>query len=79
MVSRVKQLEREVELLKQIIDLTKQLEELKARPPICVPVYPNPWYPVQPYDPWPIRYEPYYPSITTGSVTVSDNVTWFKA
>lgn len=68
---KIKTLEREVELLKQIIELTEQINKLKAAPPVYVP-YPNPWQPIVPYDPWPIRYDPYCPSVTTsGFISVS--------
>lgn len=79
---RIKALEREVELLRQVIELTKQLEELKAKQPVYVP-YPS--CPSLPYDPWRITYDPYYPSVITESVaacdisiTGPDNVTWYE-
>lgn len=51
MEDRIKALEREVELLQKVLELTRQIEELKAKQPVYVPYVP-------PYQPW----EPYRPS-----------------
>ena len=71
MNDKIKALEREVELLQQVIELTKQLEELKAKQPVYVPYVPS--YPSQPYVPSPWwEYKPW--TITYGtseSVTVN--------
>lgn len=70
MNDKIKALEREVELLQKVIELTKQLEELKAKQPVYVPYVP-------PYQPW----EPYRPSpwweYKPGTITywTSDRVT----
>lgn len=52
MEDRIKSLEREVELLQKVLELTKQLEELKAKQPVYVPYVPyQPWEPYRP-SPW---------------------------
>lgn len=54
MENRIKALEREVELLQKVLELTKELEALRAGQPVYipyVPTYPNPWQPYQP-SPW---------------------------
>jgi hypothetical protein len=53
---RIQELEREVKLLERILELTRQLEELKAKQPAYIPypTYPAwPTLPHQPYNPWP--------------------------
>ena len=75
MEDRIKALEREVELLQKVLELTKQLEELKAKQPVYVPYVPPvpfPWQPCQPSPWWECRtgtgiYETY----TSDAVTVS--------
>lgn len=71
---KIKALEREVELLKQVIELTRQLEELKAKAPAYVP-----YVPYQPYWTYPNRpWWEYQPTWTTGQLTVSsDTVAYY--
>lgn len=71
MNDKIKALEREVELLQKVIELTKQLEELKAKQPVYVPYVPFPWQPCQPSPWWEYRPDTIiYGTYTSDTVTV---------
>ena len=56
---KIMSLEREVELLKQIIELKEQIRRLEAQPIPCVPWYPYVPIPpstADPYPPWTVTY-----------------------
>lgn len=78
MNDRIKSLEREVELLQKVLELTKELEALKAKKPVYVPYVPAVPFPWQPYQPSPWwEYKP-GTTIYTDATSWNDNVAWYR-
>lgn len=66
----MKDLEREVELLREKVRLLERLRELEGKPPV-VPYYPVPYY--VPVEPWP-HYQPWTGGDHTGTWWPNPNI-----